>query len=69
MTERPAENKRDGPDKYNHRPDPKTCESYKTVTKFRGRLFVQYFGHLMRRADSLKKTLVLEQVEGKRIKG
>ena len=28
MTERPAENKRDGPDKYNHPLDPKTCESY-----------------------------------------
>ena len=69
MTERPAENKQDGPDKYNHPLDPKTCEPYKTVTKFRGRLFVQYFGHLMRTADSLEKTLMLEKVEGERIRG
>ena len=27
---------------------------------------LQYFGHLMRRADSLEKTLVLEQIEGRR---
>ena len=27
---------------------------------------LQYFGHLMRRADSLKKTLMLEKIEGKR---
>ena len=27
---------------------------------------LQYFGHLMRRAESLEKTLVLGKVEGKR---
>ena len=27
---------------------------------------LQYFGHLMRRADSLKKTLMLGKTEGKR---
>ena len=26
----------------------------------------QYFGHLMRRADSLKKTLILGKIEGQR---
>ena len=26
----------------------------------------QYFGHLMRKADSLEKTLMLEKIEGKR---
>ena len=26
----------------------------------------QYFGHLMQRADSLEKTLILEKTEGKR---
>ena len=26
----------------------------------------QYFGHLMRRADSLEKTLMLEKIEGRR---
>ena len=26
----------------------------------------QYFGHLMRRADSLEKTLILGKIEGRR---
>ena len=30
------------------------------------RLKLQYFGHLMRRADSLEKTLMLGKIEGKR---
>ena len=30
------------------------------------KLKLQYFGHLMRRADSLEKTLVLGKIEGKR---
>ena len=30
---------------------------------------VQYFGHLMRRADSLEKTLMLGKVEGRRRRG
>ena len=30
------------------------------------KLKLQYFGHLMRRADSLEKTLLLGKVEGKR---
>ena len=30
------------------------------------KLNLQYFGHLMRRADSLEKTLVLEKIKGKR---
>ena len=29
----------------------------------------QYFGHLMRRADSLEKTLILGKTEGRRIRG
>ena len=28
------------------------------------RLKLQYFGHLMRRTDSLEKTLMLEKIEG-----
>ena len=32
-------------------------------------LKLQYFGHLMRRADSLEKTLMLGKIEGKRRKG
>ena len=30
------------------------------------RLKLQYFGHLMRRVDSLEKTLMLGKIEGKR---
>ena len=30
------------------------------------KLRLQYFGHMMRRADSLEKTLMLGKIEGKR---
>ena len=30
---------------------------------------VQYFGHLMQRADSLGKTLILRKIEGRRRRG
>ena len=33
------------------------------------KLKLQYFGHLMRRTDSLEKTLVLGKIEGKRRRG
>ena len=33
------------------------------------KLKLQYFGHLMQRADSLEKTLMLGKTEGKRRKG
>ena len=33
------------------------------------KLKIQYFGHLMRRADSLKKTLMLGKIEGRRRRG
>ena len=33
------------------------------------KLKLQYFGHLMRRTDSLEKTLILGKIEGKRRKG
>ena len=33
------------------------------------RLQLQYFGHLMRRADSFEKTLMLGKIEGRRITG
>ena len=32
-------------------------------------LKLQYFGHLMPRANSLEKTLMLEKIEGKRRRG
>ena len=33
------------------------------------KLKLQYFGHLMRRADSLEKTLMLEGIGGRRRRG
>ena len=33
------------------------------------KLKLQYFGYLMRRVDSLEKTLMLEKTEGRRIRG
>ena len=33
------------------------------------KLNLQYFGHLMRRADSLEKTLMLVKIEGRRRRG
>ena len=33
------------------------------------KLKLQYFGHLLRRADSLEKTLMLEGIGGKRRRG
>ena len=33
------------------------------------KLKLQYFGHLMRRADSLEKTLMLAKIEGGRRRG
>ena len=32
-------------------------------------LKLQYFGHLMRKTDSLEKTLMPEKIEGRRIRG
>ena len=33
------------------------------------KLKLQYFGHLMQRADSLEKTLLLGKIEGRRRRG
>ena len=33
------------------------------------KLKLQYFGHLMQRADSFKKTLMLGKIEGRRRRG
>ena len=33
------------------------------------KLKLQYFGHLMQRADSLEKTLILRKIEAKRRRG
>ena len=40
-----------------------------TLEGLRLKLKLQYFGHLMRRADSLEKTLMLEKIEGRRRRG
>ena len=58
---------------------PLDCKEIKTVLKeispeysFEGlmpKLKLQYFGHLMRRTDSLEKTLMLGKVEGRRRRG
>ena len=39
------------------------------VTKKMLKLKLQYFGHMMRRADSLEKTLMLGKIEGRRRRG
>ena len=36
---------------------------------FRLKLKLQYFGHLMQRADSLEKTLMLGKIDGRRRRG
>ena len=41
---------------------------YKTLEGLMLKLKLQYFGHLMRRADSLEKTLMLGKIEGGRRK-
>ena len=37
-----------------------------SLEELRLNLKLQYFGHLMRRADSLEKTLMLGKIEGRR---
>ena len=37
--------------------------------ELRLKLKLQYFGHLMQRADSLEKTLMLRKIEGRRRRG
>ena len=52
-----------------------TSQSLKEITSeyslegLRLKLKLQYFGHLMRRTDSLEKTLMLGKIEGKRRRG
>ena len=40
-----------------------------SLEELRLKLKTQYFGHLMRRADSLEQTLMLGKTEGKRRRG
>ena len=48
---------------------PKGAQSWCSLEGLMLKLKLQYFGHLMRRADSLGKTLMLENIEGRRRRG
>ena len=45
---------------------PKGDQSWCTLEGLMLKLKLQYFGHMMRRADSLEKTLMLGKIEGRR---
>ena len=40
-----------------------------SLERLKLKLKLQYFGHLMRRADSLEKTLMMGKIEGRRKRG
>ena len=48
---------------------PKGDQSWVFIEGLLLKLKLQYFGHLMRRADSLEKTLMLGKIEGRRRRG
>ena len=48
---------------------PKGDQSWCSLDGLMLRLKLQYFGHLMQRVDSLEKTLMLEEIEGRRRRG
>ena len=45
---------------------PKGDQSWCSLERLMLKLKLQYFGHMMRRADSLEKTLMLGKIEGRR---
>ena len=49
--------------------NPKRNQSKSSLEGLMLKLKLQYFGHLMRRTDSLGKTLMLGKTEGRRRKG
>ena len=49
--------------------NPKRNQSKSSLEGLMLKLKLQYFGHLMRRTDSLGKTLMLGKIEGRRRKG
>ena len=54
------------------RSNPSTLKEISSGCSLEGlmlKLKLQYFGHLMQRADSFEKTLVLGKIEGRRRKG
>ena len=48
---------------------PKGDQSWVLIEGLMLKLKLQYFGHLMRRADSFEKTLMLGKIEGRRRRG
>ena len=46
--------------------NPKNINSEYSLEGLMLKLKLQYFGHLMQRADSLEKTLMLGKIEGRR---
>ena len=48
---------------------PKGGQSWCSLEGLMLKLKLQYFGHLMRRADSFEKTLMLGKIEGRRRRG
>ena len=48
---------------------PKGDQSWVFTGRLMLKLKLQYFGHLMRRADSFEKTLILGKIEGIRRRG
>ena len=48
---------------------PKGDQSWYSLEGLMLKLRLQYFGHLMRRADSFEKTLMLVEIEGRRRRG
>ena len=49
--------------------NPKGNQQWIFIRRLILKLKLQYFGHLMRRTDSLEKTLMLEKIEGGRRRG
>ena len=45
---------------------PKGDQSWVFIAGLMLKLKLQYFGHLMQRADSLEKTLIMRKIEGER---
>ena len=48
---------------------PKGDQSWCSLEGLMLKLKLQYFGHMMRKADSLEKTLMLGKIEGRRRRG
>ena len=48
---------------------PKGDQSWVFIGRTDLKLKLQYFGHLMQRADSFEKTLMLGKIEGRRRRG